>query len=70
MNDETFGYQHGDRVRDTRDGSTGTIYIKQLSSEDARDCDYSVMAEVRWGRGFAEELELAHPHLTRIPAGN
>lgn len=63
----SVAYQHGDRVRDTRNGSTGTIHIEPLSAADAADCGYSTVEEVRWdGLCVHEQLDLVRPYLTRI----
>jgi len=60
------GYTDGDRVRDTRDGSTGTVHVIELDPEDAADAGYTTTAEVQWDDSFvAFELdESLIPHLT------
>lgn len=55
------GYSDGDRVRDRRSGSTGTVRVFDLSAADRREgC---AEAEVKWDGSFvADELELAVDH--------
>jgi hypothetical protein len=49
----TETYQHGDRVRDTRDGTTGTVTVRTDGTR-----------EVRWdGLALADELDVAAPYL-------
>lgn len=60
------GYRHGDRVRDRRDGSTGTVRILDLTPAERSSGDYAE-AEIRWDTlSHATELELVQPHLERI----
>jgi hypothetical protein len=62
------GYADGDRVRDVRDGSTGTVRITTLDPDDAAECGYDTTAEVRWDNSFvACALDLALPHLAPLP---
>lgn len=58
---ETIDFHHGERVRDTRDGSTGRVHIWE---PDPREPDQAI-GEVRWDRFGADELELAAPYLVR-----
>lgn len=65
-NDPYYGYQDGARVRDRRDGSTGTVHYLKLTQEEWATDEYAV-AEVRWaGSCVADELDVAVPHLDRI----
>ena len=51
-------YRHGDRVRDTRDGTTGTVVARPDGTR-----------EVRWdglALDLADELDVAAPYLRRI----
>lgn len=52
------GFAHGDRVRDVRSGTTGTVHFFDLTEEDrAEGC---AEAEVRWdGLHVADELDIA-----------
>lgn len=61
------GYRDGDCVRDTRDGSTGTIRITPLSPEDAIEVGYDHIAEVCWDGSFVQdELDVALPWLEQL----
>lgn len=49
-------YRTGDRVRDTRDGTTGTVTVRSDGT-----------TEVRWdGLALADEIAVAAPYLRRI----
>ncbi|GGM75818.1 hypothetical protein GCM10012275_53200 [Longimycelium tulufanense] len=64
--DTIHGFRDGDRVRDRRDGFTGTVRFNNLSAEERASGEYAE-AEVRWdGRFGDDELELVLPHLKRI----
>jgi hypothetical protein len=55
-----LGYRNGDRVRDVRTDTAGTVRIWHLSPADAADCGYEIAGEVRWDGSFVDdELELA-----------
>ncbi|WP_027935488.1 hypothetical protein [Amycolatopsis thermoflava] len=65
MDTQTHGFEHGDRVRDTRDGSLGTVVLFEGPRVD-EDGNELAAGEVRWDGSFvADELELAAPHLVR-----
>lgn len=64
--DGYHGYHDGDRVRDARDGSLGTVRFLELGTADRPSEGYAV-AEVRWDSSFvADELDVALPHLERL----
>jgi hypothetical protein len=53
----------GDRVRDVRDGSLGTVHLLELGIADRPSEGYAA-AEVRWDNLFvADALDVALPHL-------
>lgn len=65
MADIRHGFRDGDRVRDTRDGSTGRVRFLTLTADERASGDVAD-AEVQWdGSCVADELELAAPHLER-----
>jgi hypothetical protein len=59
------GYRTGDRVRDTRDGSVGTVHVFETDPADAGE-DVAP-AEVRWDGGLSAcELDVAIGHLVKV----
>lgn len=57
------GYRDGDRVRDQRDGTMGTVRFIELTAEQEQSGEYAV-AEVQWdGLFISDELDLALPHI-------
>jgi hypothetical protein len=64
--DTVHGYHDGERVRDVRDGTRGTVRFLDLDPVECASGDYAV-AEVRWdGLVTACELDVALPHLARV----
>ncbi|MBV8932753.1 MAG: hypothetical protein JO285_09435 [Kutzneria sp.] len=62
-----LGFRHGQRVRDNRTGSTGTVRIIRLDPVEAADCGYALLGEVRWDTSFVhEQLDLVARHLTAL----
>ncbi|RJQ77635.1 hypothetical protein D5S17_14490 [Pseudonocardiaceae bacterium YIM PH 21723] len=57
------GFNDGDRVRDRRDGSTGTV--RTIPLDPGEDPNEVCTAEVRWDSFGSSELELDLPHLER-----
>lgn len=65
--DQTIrGYHHGERVRDSRDGSTGTVRFLELTDAERASGEYAE-AEIRWdGSCVADELaDHVLPYLER-----
>ncbi|AFM10448.1 hypothetical protein PIS_059 [Saccharomonospora phage PIS 136] len=61
-----YGFKDSERVRDVRDGTTGTVVFLDLTDEQHASGEYEE-AEVVWDdAAFADGLSLAAPHLTRI----
>lgn len=59
-------FRDGDRVRDERDGSTGTVRFLDLTPDELASGEYEE-AEVVWDdTAFEDGLSLAAPHLVRI----
>lgn len=60
-----YGFKDSERVRDVRDGTTGTVHF--LDTADGDEFSGYEEAEVVWdGTAFADGLSLAAPHLTRV----
>ncbi|MFD2421687.1 hypothetical protein [Amycolatopsis pigmentata] len=66
MGNRIHGYADGDRVRDRRDGSIGTVRHLDLTDEE-RASGECAEAEIVWdGLAVQDELELALPHIERV----
>ncbi|GGM84830.1 hypothetical protein GCM10012275_64470 [Longimycelium tulufanense] len=56
------GYRNGERVRDTRDGATGTVRFLEWSDPD------EARAEIVWDNSFVADELADHilPYLARV----
>lgn len=68
MTSQVDGHRHGDRVRDKRDGSTGTVHIIELTDpEEIAEVGYRTITEVRWDNSAVHcEIDVVLPYITRL----
>jgi hypothetical protein len=66
MKELRHGYHHGERVRDTRDGTLGRVRFLELTPDEITEGGYAD-AEIVWDGHFSQtELDLVRAHLERV----